>query len=134
MLTPLTTNVPYHIETNQLICIANELNVSYMMGTWVVNGLRNKVIYIISYILTCLPQIEVSLGWNPNWIISEAFMQWSTWKFLAKNKQDKVWCGVPSSISNFTALINSWSYMSFWEKSPFPKPQSLFRDTFSIKR
>ena len=29
----LTTNVPHHTETNQLICIANQLTGSYMMGS-----------------------------------------------------------------------------------------------------
>ena len=29
---PLTTNVPHHIETSQLICIANQLNGFYMKG------------------------------------------------------------------------------------------------------
>ena len=31
-LNPLTTNVPNHIETSQLICIANQLTGFYMMG------------------------------------------------------------------------------------------------------
>ena len=31
-INPLTTNVPYHIETSQLICIANQLTGFYMMG------------------------------------------------------------------------------------------------------
>ena len=41
---PLTTNVPYHIETSQLICIciANELTGFYICGTLVVNRLKNK--------------------------------------------------------------------------------------------
>ena len=30
---PLTTNVPYHIETSQLICSANQLTAFYMMGS-----------------------------------------------------------------------------------------------------
>ena len=29
---PLTTNVPHHIETSQLICSANQLTGFYMMG------------------------------------------------------------------------------------------------------
>ena len=29
---PLTTNVPHHIETSQLICNANQLTGFYMMG------------------------------------------------------------------------------------------------------
>ena len=29
---PLTTNVFHYIETSQLICIANQLTVFYMMG------------------------------------------------------------------------------------------------------
>ena len=29
---PLITNVPYHVETNQLICNANELTGFYLMG------------------------------------------------------------------------------------------------------
>ena len=29
---PLTTNVPHHIETSQLICTANHLTGFYMMG------------------------------------------------------------------------------------------------------
>ena len=29
---PLTTNVPHHIETSQLICNANQLTGSYMIG------------------------------------------------------------------------------------------------------
>ena len=32
---PLTTNVPHHIETSQLICIANQLTGFYMRGIWV---------------------------------------------------------------------------------------------------
>ena len=31
-LNQLTTNVPHHIETSQLICNANQLNGFYMMG------------------------------------------------------------------------------------------------------
>ena len=31
-LNPLTTNVPHHIETSQLICNANQLIGFYMMG------------------------------------------------------------------------------------------------------
>ena len=33
---PLTTNVPYHVETSQLICTANQLTVFFMTGTLVV--------------------------------------------------------------------------------------------------
>ena len=29
---PLMTNVPYHVETSHLICIANHLTGFYMMG------------------------------------------------------------------------------------------------------
>ena len=29
---PLTTNVPHHIKTNQLICNTNQLTGFYMMG------------------------------------------------------------------------------------------------------
>ena len=32
LINPLTTNVLYHIETNQLICIANQLTGFYMTG------------------------------------------------------------------------------------------------------
>ena len=32
VVNPLTTNVPYHIETSQLICRANQLASFYMMG------------------------------------------------------------------------------------------------------
>ena len=35
-----TTNVPYHIETSQFICTANQLTDSYLMGTLVFNGLK----------------------------------------------------------------------------------------------
>ena len=31
-LNPLTTNLPHHIETSQLICNANQLTGFYMMG------------------------------------------------------------------------------------------------------
>ena len=31
-INPLTTNVPYHIETSPLICIANQLTGFYMVG------------------------------------------------------------------------------------------------------
>ena len=37
---PLTTDVPQHIETSQLICYANQLPGFYMMGTLAVNRLR----------------------------------------------------------------------------------------------
>ena len=37
----LTTNVPHHIETSHLICSANQLTGFYMLGTLVVNGLKN---------------------------------------------------------------------------------------------
>ena len=30
---PLTTNVPHHVETSQLICNANELTGYYMLGS-----------------------------------------------------------------------------------------------------
>ena len=36
-LNPLTTNVPHHIETSKLICIANQLTGFYMMGTLTIN-------------------------------------------------------------------------------------------------
>ena len=39
LINPLTTNVSHHMETSQLICIANQLTGFYMMGTLVVNGL-----------------------------------------------------------------------------------------------
>ena len=32
LINPLTTNVPYHIETGQLICNTNQLTGFYMMG------------------------------------------------------------------------------------------------------
>ena len=32
LFNPLTTNVPHHIETSQLICIANQLTGFYIMG------------------------------------------------------------------------------------------------------
>ena len=32
VLNPLTTNVPHHIKTGQLICIANQLTGFFMMG------------------------------------------------------------------------------------------------------
>ena len=32
IINTLTTNVPYHIETSQLICIANQFTGFYMMG------------------------------------------------------------------------------------------------------
>ena len=32
LLAMLTTNVPYHIETSQLSCSANQLTGSYMIG------------------------------------------------------------------------------------------------------
>ena len=32
ILNPLTTNVPHHIETSQLICYANQLTGFYMLG------------------------------------------------------------------------------------------------------
>ena len=39
-INPLTTNVPHHTETSQLIFSANQLTGFYMMGkTLVVNGL-----------------------------------------------------------------------------------------------
>ena len=31
-ISSLTTNVPHHTETSQLICIANQLTGFYMMG------------------------------------------------------------------------------------------------------
>ena len=31
-INPLTTNVSHHIETSQLICIANQLTGFYMIG------------------------------------------------------------------------------------------------------
>ena len=31
-LNPLTTNVPHHIESRQLICNANQMTGFYMMG------------------------------------------------------------------------------------------------------
>ena len=40
LLKPLTINVAHHIETSQLIYIANQLTGFYMMGTLVVNGLK----------------------------------------------------------------------------------------------
>ena len=32
LVNPLTTNIPYYIETSQLICIANQLTGFYIMG------------------------------------------------------------------------------------------------------
>ena len=31
-INPLTSSVPHHIETSQLICVANQLTGVYMMG------------------------------------------------------------------------------------------------------
>ena len=39
----LTASVPYHIETSQLICGANQLTGFYMMRTLAVNGLNELV-------------------------------------------------------------------------------------------
>ena len=36
------TNVPHHLETSKLICIANELTGFYMMGKLVLNGLMRR--------------------------------------------------------------------------------------------
>ena len=38
----LMTNVPHHIETNQLIYSANQLTGFYIMGDTVVNELNNS--------------------------------------------------------------------------------------------
>ena len=55
----LTTNTPNHIETSQLICIANQLTWFYMMGYInVVNGLS----YLCKVILNTLT-IYFSLAW-----------------------------------------------------------------------
>ena len=40
-LKPLTTNVPQHIETSQLICIASQLTGFYIWVALVINGLSN---------------------------------------------------------------------------------------------
>ena len=39
---PLTTSVPHHTETSQIICFATQLTGLYMIGTFVVNGLKLK--------------------------------------------------------------------------------------------
>ena len=49
-INPLTTNVPYHIETSQLICNVNQFTRFYMMRTLVVNGLNFTYKYYRSYI------------------------------------------------------------------------------------
>ena len=46
-INPLTTNVPCHIETNQLICRTNQLTGFYRMGTLDVNGLTSVLIFKI---------------------------------------------------------------------------------------
>ena len=49
-INPATTNVPHHIKTSQLICIANQLTGFYMMMNigryWVkcLNNANNKLI------------------------------------------------------------------------------------------
>ena len=35
----LTTNIPHHIETRQLVCTANQLT-GFYMGTLIVNGVK----------------------------------------------------------------------------------------------
>ena len=40
----LTTNVSHHIETRQLVCIANQLT-GFYMGTLIVNGLKRSKNY-----------------------------------------------------------------------------------------
>ena len=46
-INPLTTNVPCHIETSQLICIANQFTGFYMMGNngrqWVNMNLSRSI-------------------------------------------------------------------------------------------
>ena len=49
-INPLATNVPYHIETSQLICNVNQFTCFYVMGTLVVNGLNFTYKYYRSYI------------------------------------------------------------------------------------
>ena len=41
ILNPLTTNVPHHIETSQLICYANHLTGFYIRAALALNGLKN---------------------------------------------------------------------------------------------
>ena len=49
-INPATINVPHHIKTSQLICIANQLTGFYMMGNigryWAkcLNNANNKLI------------------------------------------------------------------------------------------
>ena len=52
-INPLTTNVPHHIETSQLICIANQLTGFYMKGTLVVNGLRIASVNVTKFVGNC---------------------------------------------------------------------------------
>ena len=42
ILNPLKTNVPYHIETSQLVCNGNQLTGFYTMGTLVFKGLNTS--------------------------------------------------------------------------------------------
>ena len=70
---PLTTNVPCHIESSQLICNANQLTGFYMMGNiarlWVEN------VWILSFLLSthysdsetlCLDYLRKSQSECPN--------------------------------------------------------------------
>ena len=43
----LTINIPCHIETSQLIYIANQLTGFYMMATLALNGLKRKAIMML---------------------------------------------------------------------------------------
>ena len=59
LLNPLTASVPHHIETSQLICIANQLTGFYFMGNigreWV-NSNTNISIFLAEIFLSLLTQ------------------------------------------------------------------------------
>ena len=90
-INPLTTNVPYHIETSQLICTVDELTVFYMMGNIgrLYNGLRNCLLFRNQIRLTAATsKMERILIIVNGWMLQQSWIRFWTWiaKVLATPK------------------------------------------------
>ena len=55
--TKITATVSHHIETSQLICITNQLNGFYMIGTLLVTGLTEFLIVLGLHISSKIPML-----------------------------------------------------------------------------
>ena len=81
-INPLTTNVPYRIETSQLICIADQLTVFYMMGNIgrLGNGIKNCLLFRNQIRLTAATsKMDRILIIVKGWMLQQSWIRLWTW-------------------------------------------------------